>query len=49
MLKGYFTKHRLGPIMVGEEFVNMYLGHGGELTLDDSPLGGLRVIMKLPV
>ena len=25
------------------------LGHGGELTLDDSPLGGLRVIMKLPV
>jgi len=24
-------------------------GHGGELTLDDSPLGGLRVIIKLPV
>ena len=23
MLKGYFTKHRLGPIMVGKEFVNM--------------------------
>ena len=28
---------------------DIILGHGGELTLDDSPLGGLRVIMKLPV
>jgi len=28
---------------------DIILGHGGELTLDDSPLGGLRVIIKLPV
>ena len=28
---------------------DVILGHGGELTLDDSPFGGLRVIMKLPV
>ena len=28
---------------------DIILGHGGELTLDDSPMGGLRVIMKLPV
>ena len=28
---------------------DIILGHGGELTLDDSPLGGLRVIMKMPV
>ena len=28
---------------------DIILGHGGELTLDDSPLGGLRVIVKLPV
>ncbi len=28
---------------------DIILGHGGELTLDDSPFGGLRVIMKLPV
>ncbi len=28
---------------------DIILGHGGELTLDDSSLGGLRVIMKLPV
>jgi len=28
---------------------DIILGHGGELTLDDSPLGGLRIIMKLPV
>ena len=28
---------------------DIILGHGGELTLDDSPLGGLRVMMKLPV
>lgn len=28
---------------------DIVLGHGGELTLDDSPLGGLRVIIKLPV
>jgi len=25
------------------------LSHGGELTLGDSPLGGLRVAIKLPV
>jgi hypothetical protein len=25
------------------------MGHGGDLMLDDSPLGGLRVIVKLPV
>ena len=28
---------------------DIVLGHGGDLTLDDSPLGGLRVIIKLPV
>ena len=28
---------------------DIVLGHGGELALDDSPLGGLRVIIKLPV
>ena len=28
---------------------DIILGHGGELTLDDAPMGGLRVIMKLPV
>ena len=28
---------------------DIILGHGGELTLDDSPFGGLRVIIKLPV
>ncbi|MEK9926452.1 MAG: ATP-binding protein, partial [Alphaproteobacteria bacterium] len=28
---------------------DIVLGHGGELTLDDSPLGGLRVAIKLPV
>jgi len=25
------------------------LSHGGELTLGESPLGGLRVAIKLPV
>lgn len=28
---------------------DIVLGHGGELTLADSPLGGLRVAIKLPV
>lgn len=28
---------------------DIVLGHGGKLTLDDSPLGGLRVAIKLPV
>ena len=28
---------------------DILLGHGGDLTLDDSPLGGLRVIIRLPV
>ena len=28
---------------------DIVLGHGGELTLTDSPLGGLRVAIKLPV
>ena len=28
---------------------DIILGHGGEMTLDDSPLGGLRVAIKLPV
>jgi len=28
---------------------DIVLGHGGELTLHDSPLGGLRVVIKLPV
>ena len=28
---------------------DIVMGHGGDLTLDDSPLGGLRVIIKLPV
>lgn len=28
---------------------DIVMGHGGDLTLDDSPLGGLRVIVKLPV
>ena len=28
---------------------DIILGHGGELALDDPPLGGLRVIIKLPV
>ena len=28
---------------------DIILGHGGELTLADAPMGGLRVIMKLPV
>ena len=28
---------------------DIILGHGGELTLGDSPLGGLRVSIKLPV
>ena len=28
---------------------DIVLGHGGELTLGDSPLGGLRVAIKLPV
>ena len=28
---------------------DIVLGHGGELLLDDSPLGGLRVSIKLPV
>jgi two-component system osmolarity sensor histidine kinase EnvZ len=28
---------------------DIVLGHGGELVLDDSPLGGLRVNIKLPV
>ena len=28
---------------------DIVLGHGGELILDDSPLGGLRVTIKLPV
>jgi two-component system osmolarity sensor histidine kinase EnvZ len=28
---------------------DVILSHGGELTLGDSPLGGLRVAIKLPV
>jgi two-component system osmolarity sensor histidine kinase EnvZ len=28
---------------------DIVLGHGGELSLGDSPLGGLRVVVKLPV
>jgi len=28
---------------------DIILGHGGELTLGDSPLGGLRVTIKLPI
>ena len=28
---------------------DIVLGHGGELSLEDSPLGGLRVVIKLPV
>lgn len=28
---------------------DIVMGHGGDLTLDESPLGGLRVIIKLPV
>ena len=28
---------------------DIILGHGGEMTLEDSPLGGLRVIVQLPV
>ena len=28
---------------------DIILGHGGELTLDESPLGGLRVTIKLPI
>ena len=28
---------------------DIILGHGGELTLADAPMGGLRVIMKLSV
>jgi len=28
---------------------DIVMGHGGDLTLDDSPLGGLRVVIKLPV
>ena len=28
---------------------DIILGHGGEMTLGDSPLGGLRVIVQLPV
>ena len=28
---------------------DIVMGHGGDLMLDDSPLGGLRVIVKLPV
>jgi len=28
---------------------DIILSHGGELTLSDSPLGGLRVVVKLPV
>jgi two-component system osmolarity sensor histidine kinase EnvZ len=28
---------------------DIVLGHGGELTLGDAPLGGLRVAIKLPV
>jgi two-component system osmolarity sensor histidine kinase EnvZ len=28
---------------------DIVMGHGGDLILDDSPLGGLRVIVKLPV
>ena len=41
---------RTGGTGLGLSITNdIILGHGGELTLDDSPLGGLRVIMKLPV
>ena len=28
---------------------DIILSHGGELTLCDSPLGGLRVLVKLPI
>ena len=28
---------------------DIILGHGGELTLGESPLGGLRVTIKLPI
>lgn len=28
---------------------DIILGHGGEITLDESPLGGLRIIVQLPV
>ena len=28
---------------------DIILGHGGDMTLEDSPLGGLRVIVQLPV
>ncbi len=28
---------------------DIVLGHGGDLSLGDSPLGGLRVVIKLPV
>ena len=28
---------------------DIILGHGGEMTLDDSPLGGLRVTVQLPI
>ncbi len=28
---------------------DIVVGHGGEISLDDSPLGGLRVVIKLPV
>ncbi|MGB1176076.1 MAG: sensor histidine kinase, partial [Candidatus Puniceispirillaceae bacterium] len=28
---------------------DIVMGHGGDLILDESPLGGLRVIVKLPV
>ena len=28
---------------------DIILGHGGELSFDDAPLGGLRVTVTLPV
>ena len=28
---------------------DIVLGHGGDLALGDSPLGGLRVVIKLPI
>jgi two-component system osmolarity sensor histidine kinase EnvZ len=28
---------------------DIILGHGGEMTLDDSPIGGLRVTVQLPI
>jgi two-component system osmolarity sensor histidine kinase EnvZ len=28
---------------------DIILGHGGEISLDESPIGGLRVIMRIPI